>query len=239
MTHILAIDQGTTSTRAIVFDAAMRIAGVGQQEFAQHFPQDGWVEHEPEDLWHTTFATCREAMAKAGIGAEQVTAIGITNQRETILVWDKATGQPLGRAIVWQDRRTAQHCARLREAGHEALFTAKTGLLLGPYFSGTKLAWLLDQHNGARAKAEAGGLLFGTVDTWLIWRLTGGKVHATDATNASRTLLYDIHRDRWDEELCGILSVPMATRGAGLGGGLWGGGRGAVRCSYPYPRCGG
>ena len=208
--HILAIDQGTTSTRAIVFDAAMQIAGVGQQEFAQHFPQDGWVEHEPDDLWQTTLATCRAAMAKAEAEADRIAAIGITNQRETTLVWDKVSGKTLGRAIVWQDRRTAERCSALKDAGHERLFTAKTGLLLDPYFSGTKLSWLLDHHDGARAKAEAGELLFGTVDTYLIWRLTGGRVHATDATNASRTLLYNIRKGGWDEELCGILNVPMA-----------------------------
>ena len=210
MTHILAIDQGTTSSRAIVFDAAMRIAGVGQQEFAQHFPQDGWVEHAPEDVWQSVLDTCREAMEKADLAADQVAAIGITNQRETTLVWDKATGQTLGRAIVWQDRRTADHCARLRAEGLEALFTAKTGLLLDPYFSGTKLAWILDQHDDARARAARGELLFGTVDSYLIWRLTGGKVHATDATNASRTLLYNIRDGCWDEDLCGLLNVPMA-----------------------------
>lgn len=208
--HILAIDQGTTSTRAIVFDGQMRIAGVGQQEFAQHFPQDGWVEHAPEDIWQSVLATCREAMAKAGVAAGEIAAIGITNQRETVLVWDKATGQTLGRAIVWQDRRTADRCATLRETGHEPLFRERTGLLLDPYFSGTKLAWLLDRHEGARAKAEAGELLFGTVDTYLIWRLTGGKVHATDATNASRTLLYNIREGCWDAELCGLLGVPVA-----------------------------
>ena len=210
MSHILAIDQGTTSTRAIVFDGKMRIAGAGQQEFAQHFPRDGWVEHEPEDLWQSTLVTCRRAMAKAGIQAAQVAAIGITNQRETTLVWDKASGETLGRAIVWQDRRTADRCAALKQAGHEQLFTLKTGLLLDPYFSGTKLAWLLDHYEDARAKAAAGKLLFGTVDTYLIWRLTGGKVHATDATNASRTLLYNIREGCWDAELCGLLDVPIA-----------------------------
>ncbi len=208
--HILAIDQGTTSTRAIVFDGQMRIAGVGQQEFTQHFPQDGWVEHAPEDIWQSVLATCRQAMAKAGVAAGEVAAIGITNQRETVLVWEKATGQTLGRAIVWQDRRTADRCAALREAGHEPLFSERTGLLLDPYFSGTKLAWLLDRHAGARAKAEAGDLLFGTVDTYLIWRLTGGRVHATDATNASRTLLYNIREGCWDAELCSLLGVPVA-----------------------------
>lgn len=208
--YILAIDQGTTSTRTIVFDAAMRIAGMGQQEFPQHFPQDGWVEHAPEDIWLSVLATCRAALAKAGVAAAEVAAIGITNQRETTLVWDKESGKTLGQAIVWQDRRTAAHCARLREAGREALVTAKTGLLLDPYFSGTKLAWILDNHDGARARAERGELLFGTVDTYLIWRLTGGKVHATDATNASRTLLYDIRQGCWDAELCDLLGVPMA-----------------------------
>ncbi len=210
MTYILAIDQGTTSTRAIVFDEAMRIAGMAQQEFPQHFPRDGWVEHAPEDLWQTVLATCRQALAKADVAATQVAGIGITNQRETVLVWEKATGEPLGRAIVWQDRRTADLCAELRAAGHEPLFTEKSGLLLDPYFSGTKLAWILDNNHGARARAERGELLFGTVDTWLIWRLTGGRVHATDATNACRTLLYNIREGCWDRELCALLNVPMA-----------------------------
>jgi glycerol kinase len=210
MPHILAIDQGTTSSRAIVFDSAMRIAGLGQQEFTQYFPQEGWVEHEPEDIWQSTLATCRKALVKAGISAESVAAVGITNQRETTLVWEKATGKPLGRAIVWQDRRTADHCAQLRADGLEAMVSAKTGLLLDPYFSSTKLAWLLNKHDGARGQADAGELLFGTVDTYLIWRLTGGQVHATDATNASRTLLYNIREGCWDEELCALLNVPLA-----------------------------
>lgn len=204
---ILALDQGTTSSRAIVFDANTRVAAVAQQEFPQHFPQSGWVEHDPEDLWRTTVETAREAIAKVG-GAERVAAIGITNQRETTVVWDRRTGKAIANAIVWQDRRTAPFCMRLKDAGYEPLFTAKTGLLLDPYFSGTKIAWILDNVEGARALAEAGHLAFGTVDSWLIWRLTGGRVHATDATNASRTLIYDINRGVWDEELLAILGVP-------------------------------
>ena len=204
---ILALDQGTTSSRAIVFDANTRVAATSQQEFPQHFPQSGWVEHDPEDLWRTTVETAREAISKVG-GAERIAAIGITNQRETTVVWDRRTGKAIANAIVWQDRRTAPFCTRLKEAGHEALFTARTGLLLDPYFSGTKIAWILDNVEGARALADAGHLAFGTVDSWLIWRLTGGKVHATDATNASRTLLYDINKGVWDQELLAILGVP-------------------------------
>ncbi|WP_036555329.1 glycerol kinase GlpK [Nisaea denitrificans] len=206
---ILALDQGTTSSRAIVFDANTRVAAVAQQEFPQHFPQSGWVEHDPEDLWRTTVETAREAIAKVG-GAERIAAIGITNQRETTVVWDRRTGKAIANAIVWQDRRTAPLCTRLKEAGHEALFTARTGLLLDPYFSGTKIAWILDNVEGARALADAGHLAFGTVDSWLIWRLTGGKVHATDATNASRTLIYDINKGAWDAELLAILGVPAS-----------------------------
>lgn len=204
---ILALDQGTTSSRAIVFDANTRVAATSQQEFPQHFPQSGWVEHDPEDLWRTTVETAREAISKVG-GPERIAAIGITNQRETTVVWDRRTGKAIANAIVWQDRRTAPFCARLKEAGHEALFTARTGLLLDPYFSGTKIAWILENVEGARALADAGHLAFGTVDSWLIWRLTGGKVHATDATNASRTLLYDINKGIWDQELLAILGVP-------------------------------
>lgn len=204
---ILALDQGTTSSRAIIFDANTRVAAVSQQEFPQHFPQSGWVEHDPEDLWRTTLETARAAISKVG-GAERIAAVGITNQRETTLVWDRRTGKAIANAIVWQDRRTAPICARLKEAGHEALFTKRTGLLLDPYFSGTKIAWILDNVEGARALADAGHLAFGTVDSWLIWRLTGGKVHATDATNASRTLIYDINKGAWDKELLGLLGVP-------------------------------
>ncbi len=207
---VLAIDQGTTSSRAIVFGEDFNPLSVGQQEFPQHFPKSGWVEHSPSDIWTSTLRVCREAMAKApGEGAD-VAAIGITNQRETTLVWDRATGEPVYNAIVWQDRRTADLCARLRSEGLEETFTARTGLLLDPYFSGTKIAWILDNVEGARTRAERGELAFGTVDTWLIWQLTGGKVHATDATNASRTLIYNIHDNAWDEELCRILKIPAS-----------------------------
>ncbi|MCG6858802.1 MAG: glycerol kinase GlpK [Salaquimonas sp.] len=208
--HVLAIDQGTTSSRAILFDRNRNIVGVGQREFTQHLPRSGWVEHDPEDIWSTTVETCREALDKAGVTAGEVAAIGITNQRETTLVWDRVTGEPVHNAIVWQDRRTAETCQRLKKEGHEAAFTAKTGLLLDPYFSGTKIGWILDHVEGARARAEKGELAFGTVDTFLIWKLTSGAVHASDATNASRTLLYDIHRGQWDEELCRVLGVPMS-----------------------------
>ncbi|GHC20421.1 glycerol kinase [Gemmobacter nanjingensis] len=210
MTHILAIDQGTTSSRAILFDADLRPVASAQEEFPQHYPASGWVEHDPADLWATTAATARAAIERAGLGVGAVSAIGITNQRETTLLWDRASGQPLHNAIVWQDRRTAPICESLRAAGHAALITERTGLLLDPYFSGTKLKWLLDTIPGARARAAKGELAFGTVDSWLIWNLTGGKVHATDATNASRTLLYDIGANRWDPDICALLDIPMA-----------------------------
>ncbi len=210
MTHILAIDQGTTSSRAILFDAALRPIATAQEEFRQHYPRPGWVEHDPADLWATVAATARAAIEKAGIKATAIAAIGITNQRETVLIWDRRTGQPIHRAIVWQDRRTADTCASLKDAGHEAMITARTGLLLDPYFSGTKIKWLLDHVEGARARAKAGELAFGTVDSWLIWNLTGGRVHATDATNASRTMLYNIATGEWDADLCRLLDVPMS-----------------------------
>lgn len=210
MTYVIAIDQGTTSSRAIVFNDKLRVTASAQQEFTQHFPSSGWVEHEPEDIWASVVDTTRDAMAKAGLTAADITAIGITNQRETTLVWDKATGEPIHRAIVWQDRRTAPFCAELREAGHDKTITAITGLLADPYFSGTKLKWLLDTVEGARARAAAGELLFGTVDTYLIWRLTGGAVHATDATNASRTMLYDIHAGKWSDTICDLFDIPQA-----------------------------
>lgn len=209
MGHILAIDQGTTSSRAIVFDGQMRPVASGQEEFAQHFPRSGWVEHEVEDLWSTTLSTSRAALDKAGLSAGDIAGIGITNQRETTIVWDRETGQAIHRAIVWQDRRTADRCAELREAGHEPMISAHTGLLLDPYFSGTKLAWILDNVEGARDRARSGKLLFGTVDSYLIWRLTGGKRHVTDATNAARTLLYDIRNGCWDIEICGLLDIPV------------------------------
>ena len=209
-THILAIDQGTTSSRAIVFDGQLRPVATAQQEFAQHYPADGWVEHAPEDLWQTTLSTCREALARAKLAAGDVAAIGLTNQRETTVVWERATGKPIHRAIVWQDRRTALSCHSLKAAGHERLVTQRTGLLLDPYFSATKITWILDRVAGARAAAERGELAFGTVDTWLLWNLTGGKVHATDATNAARTLLFDIHKGAWDDDLLALLRVPRA-----------------------------
>jgi glycerol kinase len=207
---VLAIDQGTTSSRAMIFDGRQQVVAVAQQEFTQHFPRSGWVEHDPEDIWRTVLATCREALEKAALNASELAAIGITNQRETTLVWDRQSGKAIHNAIVWQDRRTAERCAELKKAGHEEMVTARTGLLLDPYFSGTKIAWLLDHADGARAAAEAGRLAFGTVDTFLLWRLTGGKVHATDATNASRTLLYDIHEGCWSDELLDVLNVPAA-----------------------------
>ena len=210
MTHILAIDQGTTSSRGIVFDANLAPIATAQEEFPQHFPRSGWVEHDPADLWSTTAGTARAAIEKAGLRAGDITAIGITNQRETAVVWDRGTGKPIHNAIVWQDRRTADLCQSLKADGHEELVTSRTGLLLDPYFSATKVRWLLDNVDGARARAEAGELAFGTVDSWLIWQLTGGAVHATDATNAARTMLYDIHEGRWSEEICNLLDIPMS-----------------------------
>ena len=210
MTHILAIDQGTTSSRAILFDAGLRVVAAAQEEFPQHYPRPGWVEHDPSDLWSSVAATARAVMEKAGVRADSIAAIGITNQRETTLIWDRATGQPIHRAIVWQDRRTAGICTALKDAGHEPMITARTGLLLDPYFSATKVKWVLDNVDGARARAEAGELAFGTVDSWLIWNLTGGRVHATDATNAARTMLYNIGTGAWDAEICALMEVPMA-----------------------------
>jgi glycerol kinase len=206
---VLAIDQGTTSSRAILFDGAMQVAAVAQEEFPQHFPRPGWVEHDPGDIWSSTAAVCRGAIERAGISPDRIAAIGITNQRETTLVWDRVTGMPIHNAIVWQDRRTAELCARLRNDGFEGVVTARTGLLLDPYFSATKLAFILDEVDGARARAARGELLFGTVDSFLIWQLTGGAVHATDATNAARTMLYNIHDGRWDAEICDRLGIPM------------------------------
>ena len=210
MSFVLAIDQGTTSSRAMVFRADLSVAGLAQQEFPQHFPASGWVEHDPEDIWNSTIATCRDALKKANLGAKDIAAVGITNQRETTVVWDRSTGKAIHRAIVWQDRRTADICAKLKDEGHEAAITAKTGLIIDPYFSGTKVAWILDNVPGARERAERGELLFGTVDCYLLWRLTGGKVHATDATNASRTLLFNIHEGGWDDDLLKLLRVPRA-----------------------------
>ncbi len=206
--YVLAIDQGTTSSRAIIFNADFAVKGVGQQEFAQHFPRSGWVEHDAEDLWRTTLETARIALAEGGLSAGDLSAIGITNQRETVVLWDRETGEPVHRAIVWQDRRTADLCANLKADGHEPSITQKTGLLLDPYFSGTKLAWLLDNVPGARQRAVEGKLAFGTVDSFLIWRLTGGARHVTDATNAARTLLYNIREGCWDADILALLNIP-------------------------------
>lgn len=208
--YLLAIDQGTTSTRSMLFDTELRPVASAQQEFAQHYPSPGWVEHDAEEIWTSVLATMREAMAKGGVAAAQVAAIGITNQRETTLLWDRASGKLLHNAIVWQDRRTAPACAALRETGAEDAIRAKTGLLLDPYFSATKLAWLLENVEGARAAAREGKLAFGTIDTFLLWRLTGGRVHATDATNAARTLLMDIHTGQWDDDLLQRFDIPRA-----------------------------
>lgn len=205
---ILAMDQGTTSSRALVFSDDLQVQAAAQQEFTQHFPQSGWVEHEVDDIWMTSAATARGAIEKAG--NPRIDAIGITNQRETVLIWDRQTGQPIHRAIVWQDRRTADICARLKNEGTEPEVTAATGLLLDPYFSATKIAWMLDRVDGARARAERGELAFGTVDSFLIWKLTGGKEHVTDATNASRTMLYDIRKGEWSDAMCKLFNVPKA-----------------------------
>ncbi|WP_372575109.1 glycerol kinase GlpK [Ruegeria jejuensis] len=210
MKYVLSIDQGTTSTRAILFDDALEVVRSSQEEFPQIFPQSGWVEHDPNDLWGTTAGTCRKVIERAGIKATDIVSIGITNQRETTLVWDKETGQPIYNAIVWQDRRTADFCKQLRDAGHSEMFSDRTGLLIDPYFSATKLKWILDNVEGARTRAKRGELLFGTVDTYLIWKLTGGEVHATDATNAARTMLYDIRKGRWSQTICDLFDIPMA-----------------------------
>lgn len=205
---ILAIDQGTTSSRAILFDENRDVAAVAQREFAQHFPKSGWVEHDPEDIWETVVETVREVIGKVGGNVAEIAALGITNQRETTVVWNRETGKAVYNAIVWQDRRTASYCDKLKEKGLEPEFTKKTGLLLDPYFSGTKINWILENVEGARSAAEAGKLLFGTVDSFLIWRLTDGKVHATDTTNASRSLVYNIAGNCWDDELLSALDIP-------------------------------
>jgi glycerol kinase len=208
--YVLAIDQGTTSSRAIVFNDLQQIVGMGKMEFTQHFPASGWVEHVPEEIWATCLWACKTALKKAGIGAGDIAAIGITNQRETTIVWERLTGKAIHNAIVWQDRRTSKACERLKRAGAEAMVTKKTGLLLDPYFSATKIGWILDNVPGARKRAEHGELAFGTVETYLIWRLTGGKSHVTDASNACRTLLYNIQTGDWDEELLKLFRVPRA-----------------------------
>jgi glycerol kinase len=207
---VLALDQGTTSSRAMLFGGDLSLLGASKQEFAQHFPAPGWVEHDPEDIWRTTVETAREAIAAAGLGAGGIAALGIANQRETCLLWDRRTGKPVHRAIVWQDRRTADLCRAMQQAGEEPALSAKTGLLLDPYFSASKIAWLLAHVTGARAAAAAGHLAFGTIDTFLLWRLTGGRVHATDATNAARTALYDIARGEFDDDLLRLFDIPRA-----------------------------
>ncbi len=211
MRCILALDQGTTSSRAIVFDHGGAILGAAQQEFRQIFPQPGWVEHDATEIWATQSGVMHEAIAKAGIAAVDIAAIGITNQRETTVLWERATGRPIANAIVWQDRRTAALCDELRAAGKAPLFAEKTGLVLDAYFSGTKLKWLLDHVPGARARAARGELAFGTIDSWLLFHLTAGRVHATDPSNASRTLLFDIRRGEWDDELLRLLDVPRSV----------------------------
>ena len=205
---ILSIDQGTTSSRALAFDKSGAVRAVAQEEFTQIFPADGWVEHDAMEIWQTTLACCRRVLSD--LGAENFAAIGITNQRETAIIWDRATGQPIANAIVWQDRRTAAFCDKLKQDGHEPSLTAKTGLLLDPYFSASKLGWLLDNVDGARARAEAGELAFGTVDSWLVWQLTQGQAHVTDASNAARTSLFNIHEQNWDDELLALFGVPAA-----------------------------
>ncbi len=209
--YILALDQGTTSSRAILFDRAGKIVGQAQREFRQIYPQPGWVEHDPLDLWSSQIGVANEVIAATGVGARQIAAIGITNQRETTVAWERRTGKPIANAIVWQCRRSASICDSLRAGGMEPLIRARTGLVADAYFSGTKIKWMLDQIPGARERARQGDICFGTVDSWLLWNLTGGKVHATDYSNASRTLLYDIHRRMWDEELLTLLDVPRAA----------------------------
>ncbi|GAB5479291.1 MAG: glycerol kinase GlpK [Marinobacter nauticus] len=208
--YLIAIDQGTTSSRAIVFDDKGAQVAVAQQEFHQYFPKDGWVEHDAMEIWDSTLAVCRSALNNGKIKASDLAGIGITNQRETTVIWDRATGQPIHHAIVWQDRRTASWCTKLRQDGHESLVVDRTGLLIDPYFSATKIAWILDNVDGARQRAEAGELAFGTIDTWLLWNLTGGKHHRTDATNASRTALFNIHTQQWDPQLLKLFRVPAA-----------------------------
>jgi glycerol kinase len=210
MTYLLALDQGTSSSRSIVFDAQGRIVAQAQQELPQIYPQPGWVEHDPMLIWNSQLATARDALNKAGLAASDIRSIGITNQRETTLVWDRKTGRPIHHAIVWQDRRGEPLCSRLRDEGHAALIQSRTGLLIDSYFSATKVRWLLDNVPGAREQAQCGDLAFGTVDSWLLWQLTGGRLHATDVSNASRTMLFDIHRNQWDDELLTLLEIPPA-----------------------------
>ena len=211
MPHILALDQGTTSCRAMIFDESGAVRAVAQKEFRQIFPQPGWVEHDAEEIWATQSGVAAEALVRAGLAARDIAAVGITNQRETTLVWDRATGVPIANAIVWQDRRTASHCDQLKAGGHEPLIAERSGLVVDAYFSATKLRWLLDHVPGARARAESGALAFGTIDSWLAWKLTGGARHVTDATNAARTMLFNIHTGAWDDELLALFDIPRAV----------------------------
>ncbi|MBC7716013.1 MAG: glycerol kinase, partial [Pseudorhodobacter sp.] len=206
--YLVALDQGTSSSRSIVFDAHGHVVAMAQREFRQIFPQPGWVEHDPRELWSSQLATAQEALAKSGIAAADIAGVGITNQRETTVVWNRRTGEPVYNAIVWQDRRAEPTCARMRADGLEPTFRAKTGLILDAYFSGTKLKWILDTVPGARAAAQRGELAFGTVDSWLMWHLTAGQVHATDVSNAARTLMLNVHTNQWDEELLALLDIP-------------------------------
>ena len=210
-THVLALDQGTTSSRAIVFDSDGQVVALAQEEFRQIYPVPGWVEHDPLEIWQSQLRVARIALAEAKLGANDLAGVGITNQRETTLLWDRQSGEPVCNAIVWQDRRTAERCAQLRKDGHEERVRAKTGLVIDPYFAATKLEWMLEHVPDARLRAERGELAFGTVDAWLVWNLTGGRVHATDATNASRTMLFDIHRGEWDDELLSLFHIPRSV----------------------------
>jgi len=211
VSYILALDQGTTSSRAILFDNDGAIKAVAQKEFNQIFPQAGWVEHDPQEIWTSQISVAVEALANANLSARDVAAIGITNQRETTIVWDRETGEPVYNAIVWQDRRTASFCDKLRACGHESMIQQRTGLMIDAYFSGSKINWILDNVTGARARAEAGKLAFGTVDTWLIWKLTSGRLHITDPSNASRTMLFNIQNGRWDDELLELFGIPASV----------------------------
>src|SRR4051812_15206568 len=214
MRYVLALDQGTTSSRTILFSEEGAVVSVAQREFEQIYPQPGWVEHDAKEIFRTQRETAREAVRKSGVALKDIMAVGIANQRETTIVWDRQTGEPIHNAIVWQDRRTAPLCADLKEAGAESLVRERTGLVIDPYFSGTKIAWLLDNVRGARAKAERGELAFGTVDTWLVWQLTGNRTHVTDVSNASRTLLFNIHMNDWDPELLRVLRIPRVRLAA-------------------------
>ena len=208
--YILSIDQGTTSSRGVLFDKNYEIISIGQKEFTQFYPDSGWVEHDPEEIWISTLESCKNAIKESKIEPNQIEAIGITNQRETTVVWDKVTGKPIYNAIVWQDRRTSDQCQRLKDLGHESIVNHKTGLLLDPYFCATKIAWILDNVDGAREKANEGQLLFGPIDSFLMWRLSNKKIHSTDATNACRTLLYNIHEGCWDADLLDLFNVPAS-----------------------------